>query len=73
MGGAGQVRRRATRPPVIAAGRRSLIEAGALLVSRNGDHAALSARYYEEMVRDAAATLRAPVGLGASGSFALAE
>ncbi len=52
-----------TRPPVIAAGRRSLIEAGALLVSRNGNHAALSARYYEEMVRDAAATLRAPVGL----------
>ncbi len=51
------------QPSAIDAGRRSLIEAGATLVSRNGDPSALAARYYEEMVRDAAAALRAPVGL----------
>ncbi len=51
------------QPPAISAGRRSLIDAGAMLVSRNGDAAALEARYYEEMVRDTAGTLRAPSGL----------
>jgi hypothetical protein len=50
-------------PPLIDAGRRSLIDAGAALVVRNGDESALAARYYEEMVRDAASTLRAPTGL----------
>jgi hypothetical protein len=51
------------QPPAIDAGRRSLIDAGAALVSRNGDPTALASRYYEEMVRDAAASLRAPAGL----------
>jgi hypothetical protein len=51
------------QPPAIDAGRRSLIDAGAALVVRNGDESALAARYYEEMVRDAASTLRAPAGL----------
>jgi hypothetical protein len=50
-------------PPAIDAGRRSLIDAGAALIVRNGDESALAARYYEEMVRDAASTLRAPAGL----------
>ena len=50
-------------PPAIDAGRRSLIDAGAVLVSRNGDSPALASRYYEEMVRDAASRLRAPAGL----------
>jgi hypothetical protein len=50
-------------PPPLDAGRRSLIDAGAALVVRNGGESALSARYYEEMVRDAASTLRAPAGL----------
>ena len=50
-------------PPAIDAGRRSLIEAGAGLLSRNGDAAALAKRYYAQMVRDAAAHLRAPAGL----------
>jgi hypothetical protein len=49
--------------PAIDAGRLSLIGAGAALVVRNGDESALAARYYEEMVRDAASTLRAPPGL----------
>ncbi len=50
-------------PPAIEAGRRSLIDAGAALVSRNGDPSVLASRYYEEMVRDAASSLRAPAGL----------
>ncbi len=50
-------------PPAIDAGRRSLIDAGAALVSRNGDPTVLASRYYEEMVRDAGSTLRAPAGL----------
>jgi hypothetical protein len=50
-------------PPAIDAGRRSLIDAGALLVSRNGDSQALASRYYEEMVRDGGISLRAPAGL----------
>jgi hypothetical protein len=50
-------------PPAIDAGRRSLINAGAALVVRNGDEFVLAARYYEEMVRDSASTLRAPAGL----------
>jgi hypothetical protein len=50
-------------PPAIDAGRRSLIDAGAVLVSRNGDRSALASRYYEEMIRDAASSLRAPTGL----------
>ncbi len=50
-------------PPAIGAGRRSLIEAGAGLLSRKGDPAALAARYYEEMARDAAVHLRAPAGM----------
>ncbi|MGA7240795.1 MAG: DUF4350 domain-containing protein [Bryobacteraceae bacterium] len=50
-------------PPAIDAGRRSLIDAGAALVSRNGDPSVLASRYYEEMVRDAASSLRAPTGL----------
>lgn len=49
--------------PAIDLGRRSLIEAGAGLLSRNGDPAALASRYYEEMARDAAVHLRAPAGL----------
>ena len=49
--------------PAIDLGRRSLIEAGAGLLSRNGDANALASRYYEEMTRDAAAHLRAPAGL----------
>ena len=54
-------------PPAIDAGRRSLIDAGAALVSRNGDSPALASRYYEEMVRDAGkqfARARGPCAAG---------
>jgi hypothetical protein len=57
-------------PPPIEAGKRSLIEAGARLLDRWGKTGALAERYFEAMVRNAAAELRAPRGLDLAGLLA---
>jgi hypothetical protein len=57
-------------PPPIEAGKRSLIEAGARLLDRWGKTGALAERYFEAMVRHAAAELRAPRGLDFPGLLA---
>ncbi len=53
--------------PPIAAGKRSLIEAGARLLDRWGQPGPVAERYFEAMVRDAGREMRAPRGLDVSG------
>lgn len=60
---AGRFGRPVAAAPPIAAGRRSLIEAGARLLDRWGQADSLAERYFEAMVRDAGRELRAPRGL----------
>jgi hypothetical protein len=47
----------------LEAGKRSLIDTGARLLAQTGRIPDLSARYYEQMIRDAGRRLRAPRGL----------
>ena len=49
--------------PPLEAGKRSLIDTGARLLTQSGRTAELSGRYFEEIVRDTARRLRAPRGL----------
>ncbi|HLY17395.1 MAG TPA: DUF4350 domain-containing protein [Bryobacteraceae bacterium] len=57
----------ATVEPPIAAGKRSLIEAGARLLDRWGHPEPLAESYFNAMVRDAGRELRAPRGLDVPG------